>query len=177
MSKTTNKVIKFWQIYKRAADELNQLHIGRHEISVKDPTDATGGIRDMQSKLMAFRFLWCTASPYALHTIYCSVVAELRGKLHMTKVSANTLCDLGYIVTGLDCMAFVCNYTEGPKYPKDGLRDGSSMELPRVKWPRDVFVWTRENQRQMIGHLIEKFCSPQAQDQTPASAFRKAEKS
>lgn len=70
-------------------------------------------------------------------TLYCSAMAHLRGKLHMTKLNGGTV----YEVTGQDCWSFF-GYDN-----KECVADSR----------RHMFHWTKKDQEELVLHIIEKY--------------------
>lgn len=67
------------------------------------------------------------------HTLYCSVMAHIRGKLHMTKLYGSTL-----------------SYIDAPwnfKQTKERLIDKR----------REMYVWTMEDQAAYVAYTIDKY--------------------
>lgn len=70
-------------------------------------------------------------------TLYCSVMAHLRGRLHMTKVHGSTI----YNVTGDDCWTYF------------GYSNKEYIEDAR----RHMFRWTMEDQTKLVENTIEAY--------------------
>ena len=70
-------------------------------------------------------------------TLYCSAMAHLRGKLHMTKVNGGTLFD----VTGRDCWTYF------------GYGNKECVACDR----RHMFHWTMEDQAKLVENTINKY--------------------
>ena len=70
-------------------------------------------------------------------TLYCSVIAYLRGKLHMTKLNGSTL----YEVVGTDCWSYF------------GYNNKECIADER----RHMFHWTDEDQARLIEDTLEKY--------------------
>jgi len=71
------------------------------------------------------------------HTLYCSVMAHLRGKLHMTKVNGRTIYD----VTGDDCWSYF------------GYNNKECVADAR----RHMFHWTMEDQAALVEATINDY--------------------
>jgi hypothetical protein len=71
------------------------------------------------------------------HTLYCSVMAHLRGKLHMVKLNGGTLYD----VIGKDCWSYF-GYGN-----KECIADAR----------RHIFHWTMEDQAEYVKDTIEAY--------------------
>lgn len=67
------------------------------------------------------------------HTLYCSVMAHLRGKLHMTKLNEGTLFEL-------------FNPYAWFKFEERVADEG-----------RHMFHWTMEDQARLVKNIIEKY--------------------
>jgi len=70
-------------------------------------------------------------------TLYCSAMAHLRGKLHMTKLNGGTL----YEVTGQDCWSYF----------------GYNNTKCVVDARRHMFHWTMEDQAGLVESTINKY--------------------
>lgn len=70
-------------------------------------------------------------------TLYCSAMAHLRGKLHMTKLNGGTLFD----VVGTDCWSYF------------GYNNKACIADER----RHMFHWTMEDQAKLIEHTLEAY--------------------
>lgn len=71
------------------------------------------------------------------HTLYCSVMAHLRGKLHMKKLNGGTL----YSIVGIDCWSYF------------GRNNKECIADER----RHMFRWTKEDQAKLVENVIEKY--------------------
>jgi hypothetical protein len=71
------------------------------------------------------------------HTLYCSVMAHLRGKLHMTKLNGGTL----YEILGMDCWSYF------------GYNNKECIADER----RHMFYWTIEDQEKYVKDIIKKY--------------------
>jgi hypothetical protein len=70
-------------------------------------------------------------------TLYCSIIAHLRGKLHMTKLNGATLSD----VTGRDCWSYF------------GYNNKECVADER----RHMFNWTMEDQAKLVENTIKEY--------------------
>ena len=71
------------------------------------------------------------------HTLYCSIMAHLRGKLHMTKLNGGTL----YEIVGADCWSYY------------GYNNKECIADER----RHMFNWTMEDQAKYVESTIKKY--------------------
>lgn len=70
-------------------------------------------------------------------TLYCSVMAHLRGKLHMKKLNGGTFYD----VVGVDCWRYF----------------GYNNEECIADERRHMFHWTMEDQAKLVENTIENY--------------------
>lgn len=75
-------------------------------------------------------------------TLYCSIKAHLRGKLHMTKLNGGTL----YEVTGKDCWSYL-----------GGSYFGGRAKTCVADERRHMFHWTMEDQEKLVAPFIDKY--------------------
>jgi len=84
-------------------------------------------------------------------TLYCSVMAHLRGKLHMTKLNGGTV----YEVTGRDCWSYF------------GFRNKECIADER----RHMFHWTMENQAKFVAETINKYSKEEGDEDQEQEEF------
>lgn len=70
-------------------------------------------------------------------TLYCSTMAHLRGKLHMTKLNGGTLYD----IVGMDCWSYF------------GYGNTECIADER----RHMFNWTMEDQSKLVESTIKAY--------------------
>ena len=80
-------------------------------------------------------------------TLYCSAMAHLRGKLHMSKLNGGTLCD----VMGVDCWSYF-GYDN-----KECINDEK----------RHMFHWAKEDQAKLVANTLKLYA---IEEQTQISA-------
>jgi len=82
-------------------------------------------------------------------TLYCSAMAHLRGKLHMSKLNGSTLYD----IVGMDCWSYF------------GYNNKECVNDER----RHMFNWTKEDQAKLVENILKLYTIEEEQTQVSAA--------